>query len=799
MLRLKSIALAIALMPTIASATTLYVKTTGNDANDCKSWANSCSTLARAKNQVASNVDEIWVASGVYSFSNQVFNDMPGNYALKIYGGFSGTETAVDFRDPVKNVVVFSADVDGVDSNKVGGVTTSHTNVLGTGTTRILAFFNTGVLSTSPINILDGVTMTGMNLKTIWSGGLLIYNAKAIVNDVKFIGNKGHAPAIYFSQPFSSATITNTEFTNNYSLDDVPAADSEIADGGAIYAESPNAILSCDNCKFTGNRAQKTGGAVRVSSGASVNILNSGFTLNVAETAAGGAIFSDSSGSVNLVSNLFDANQALAANGGAIGSTAGMLNIESNTFFGNIAGGTGRFGGAINLGSGTTHAVIKYSTFMNNTANGSGGKGGAINVNAGYPTTKPEISHSLFLNNSSPTGANISDMSSVTDGGYNMIGYAGAENIAGAWTKASTSLTATEPELSRIIEPSLAFNGGQFKSLKLAVNSIAIDAIPTDLPLSSIGTSPSNPFTSIAQARGVMASYSSYDAGKYFFNLSGTTFATYVDKDGYVLVASSDSTNLQAAPYTQVSTLTQRSDSILNSTIMAKLNASEIDEVRISAENEGDRGSFDGFSKDPDVISSLSQFKTLNNPGDGGTWLVTKSSKAVNYFTGLTTPQLSLAAEIYHANGQAGIHWIPSRPDEALLYPGTNQASINDELDLWVRSSKGVCNGTIGTDQRSLPRPDYVNPNDPNQYGLVTDCDIGAFEWNNGYQLDCWNEDGARPENNLSGGTATLCFSDPNSLNPKAFIDNFGYIHWQSLVMLVLLGVFRCRRKESVM
>lgn len=782
------------LLPGVVHAATWYVKPVASGANDCSSWANACATLASAKNKVTSNTDEIWVAAGIYKFSAQVYNDMPGTYALKIYGGFAGTETAVDFRNPKKNVVVFSADTPVDDTGVVGGVTPSYANVGATATTRILAFFNTGVTSASPVNILDGVTLTGMHLKTTWEGGLLIQNAKAEINNVKFIGNKGHAPGILISQPFSTATITNTEFKNNYSLDDA-AGNSAITEGGAIYATSATAVLSCDNCTFTGNRASGTGGAVRVLAGASVNISNSGFTSNIAETGAGGAINTDSSGAVNLVSNLFDSNQALVANGGAIAATAGLLNIESNTFFGNIAGGTGKFGGAINLGSGAAQAVIRYSTFMNNTANGSGGKGGAINVNAAYPATKPVISHSLFLNNSSPTGANISDMGSVTDGGYNVIGYAGAHNTAGTWTKPSSSETLAETTLANIVEVALANNGGMHKSLKQAVNSPLKNKVPNDLVLSPVGTTPTNPFTSIAQARGAMASYSSYKAGKYYFDIAGTTFATYVDKDGYVLVASSDSLVTAAAAYTQVSTLTLRSDSILNSTIMSKFTNSEIDEVRISSYSNGIRGTFDGYSKDPDVISSLSAYNILNNSQNGGSWEVVGSSKALNYFTASCIPSaVTLNNGIYHACGNTdGMHWLPSSSNEAL----TSSTAVKDDLDLWVRSSLGNCNGTVSADQRSLPRSDYVNPNDPNQYGLITDCDVGAFEWNNGYQLDCWNEDGARPENSISGGTASVCFSDPNSLTPKGLLDNFGYTNWMSLMLLSMLGIFRFRRYES--
>ncbi len=813
MLRSKSIAMAIALLlPTIANATTWYMKPIASGSGDCSSWANACAVLATAKNKVATNDDEIWVAAGIYEFSAEVVTDKvkvelnPPNtlYVLKIYGGFEGTETAVDFRNPTKNVVVFSGDTPVDDTGVSGGVTPSYNNVGANATSRFLRFSGTGVTPTSPVNILDGITITGMNLKTTVYGGVVVENAKAEINNVKFTGNKGHAPGIYVTGSFSTADLTNLVFTNNYSIDDVPASNSDIADGGAIYATGANVFVTCDYCAFNGNRAATSAGAVRVISGANISISNSGFTGNISDTAAGGALLSDSVGVVNLDSNLFDSNVATAGNGGAMAVTAGTLNINSNTFFANTANAAGKLGGAINFGGGTAQAIIKYSTFMNNAANGTGNKGGAINVNSAYLGVKPVISHSLFLNNTTTTagaagGPNISDMGYVTDGGYNMIGYNSINGVAGTWTKPSTSQTLTEPTLANIIETTLAANGGQHKSLKLALNSIAKNAVPNDVTAGAVGTTPTNPFTSMAQARGAMASYSSYDAGRYFFNLGGTTFGTYVDKDGYVLVASANSLSTSAAAYTQVTTLDRGSDSLLTSGIMAKFTTAEIDEVRISSASspDGSRGTFDGYSVDPDVINSLRTFSILNNPFSGGTWNVKSSSKSIDYFSATCVPTaVTLANGIYHACGNtSGMYWIPSTQNEAL----TSSTLVKDDLELWVRSSLGNCNGTVSVDQRGLPRSDYVNPNDPNQYGLITACDIGGFEWNNGYQLDCWNEDGMRPENSLSGGTASVCFSDFNSITPKALFDNFGFINWHFLFMLSLFGVFRNLGHRKVM
>lgn len=803
MLQIKKLALLLAVvMPVMANATTWYMKPVASGAGDCSTWADACASLNTAVSKIASNADQIWVSKGLYKFSTQVYNNQTSFYAIRIYGGLAGTETDVKYREPLKNVVVFSADTHNDDTSKTAaGVTPSYSNVGANATNRLLAFFNTGVSALSPVNVLDGVTVSGMNLKGIWSGGVMVYNAKAIINDVKFIGNKGHAAGIQVSQPFSNATITKTEFINNYAIDDA-AGDVDIKDGGALYVESLGAKATCDICTFTGNKANGAGGAVQVTTGAQLYLTRSGFTSNSSETGAGGALNTSSTGIVDIRSTLFDSNTATASNGGAIAIVDGIANIYSTTFFANNAGnGSGKFGGAVNLGGGTVNTMvdIRYSTFVNNQATGASGKGGAININAAYLGAKLNLSTSFFANNNSTKGANISDMANVNDAGFNVVGY---NNVSGAVTGASvynftgTSKTLAEPDITKITETTLKDNGGYFKSLKPTVGSVLINAIPNDTPASSIGTTPSNPFASIAQARAVMESYSSYDAGKYFFNINGTTFATYVDKQGYVLVASSDAANLQAANYTQVSTLSLRTDAILNSTIMSKFTTSEIDEVRISSYTGGDRGDFDAVSKDVDVINSLRLFLTLNNPGTNGLWNVIYSSLGKNYMTGSNWAGSSLAADIYRANGDVnGMQWTPSIPKEALIDPGSNQATIQDDLDLWVRASSGYCNGVVKTDQRGLSRSDFVNPNDPNQYGVITDCDVGAFEWNNGYQLDCWDEDGLRPENSLSGGVATVCFSDPNSLTPKALLNNFGSANISMLYGLILITLIRLRRR----
>jgi hypothetical protein len=125
-------------------------------------------------------------------------------------------------------------------------------------------------------------------------------------------------------------------------------------------------------------------------------------------------------------------------------------------------------------------------------------------------------------------------------------------------------------------------------------------------------------------------------------------------------------------------------------------------------------------------------------------------------------------------------------------------------MNLWVRSNNALCNGAISTtDGRGLPRADFVNPNDPGQYGDVHNCDVGAFEYNDGYKYDCYSEDGMRPENyvdfdagSASGsGSHQTCFGgDIFGAAPKALIDNVGSLNYGYLVLLSFLLAFRRRK-----
>ncbi len=231
-----------------------------------------------------------------------------------------------------------------------------------------------------------------------------------------------------------------------------------------------------------------------------------------------------------------------------------------------------------------------------------------------------------------------------------------------------------------------------FKVLKKTI-IIVVCLFAKDL-YSQQGTS-SNPFTSLSSANSVTTS------GTYYFNISGTTFDTYIESGGWILVAtdqgSSSATNLP-----QTSSLNQTTRGILNSSTLALF--TKMNQVRIQTSN----GQIDASTTNDTVISRVKTFRTISRgvsdksynlswSGTGANLLNTNSTNCN------TTATTGLNATIYHPCGDPNaFHWLPILNFHTTTNTGT-QMSNTVYFYLWVKvaaSSLPVTWGEIKIDTK---------------------------------------------------------------------------------------------------
>src|SRR6266498_3272817 len=165
----------LAVLPTLASSSAIYVKQDATGANSGTSWANAYTDLQSAL-AVASIGDEIWVAAGTYKPTTGP--DRSISFTLKndvaVYGGFNGTETLRTQRDPSINVTTLSGDIGIIGDNSDN----SYHVVVGSNTN------NTA--------ILDGFEVTAGNanqMQTDTGGGMLNMDGSPTVSNLNFVSN----------------------------------------------------------------------------------------------------------------------------------------------------------------------------------------------------------------------------------------------------------------------------------------------------------------------------------------------------------------------------------------------------------------------------------------------------------------------------------------------------------------------------------------------------------------------------------------------------------------------------------
>ncbi len=356
--------------------TIIYVDENVVAAGNGSSWINAFDNLQDAL-AVAVSGEEIWVAQGVYYpdvGGSQVDNDRLATFTLidgvSIYGGFNGTETDRNQRDPETNTTVLSGDIDGDDTNGDGNnIAESTDDIINNNSYNILIGSNVDTNT-----ILDGFTVTAgkaTSADPVNSKGAGIYcgtnTSGPSLNQMIFIANfAGDRGAATFG---CSQYVTNSSFINQYS-DDL---------AGAVFATGGY----YENIIFEGNEARRTGGAMRNAANP-LTMKNIKFIANKSRETDGGGLYS--SADVTLENILFSGNQASIVGSDEGGGLYLLNNLVANltnvTFTGNKTIG---LGGAISMTS-TTTLNIKNSIIWNNQDSTASTPSSSININGGTYT-----------------------------------------------------------------------------------------------------------------------------------------------------------------------------------------------------------------------------------------------------------------------------------------------------------------------------------------------------------------------------------------------------------------------------
>ena len=319
------------------AAADIWVATTGSDDND-GSQASPVATITKAI-ELAGDGYIIHIADGNYvidkTLSISKSLTLEGNANTVINGNAS-------------RIMEVTADATVVLTNL--SFTNGKAAFVG-------AILNEGKLTISNSNFYS-------NKATGSSGTIITNKNKLNINNSKFYQNSA-ARGVVFNQNDAVLVIDNSEFYNN----DMTSFSNSY---GIVYTTSANATIS--NTVFR-NNAVKYGGAIYATKSSDatigiVNIINSTFESNSANTGQGGALFVSGGECIvkesTFINNKANPGKYTGGQGGAIyTSLNGNVSVTDSVFKNNQA----KLGAVLYLNGGS-NSIISYSVLLNNTAEG---------------------------------------------------------------------------------------------------------------------------------------------------------------------------------------------------------------------------------------------------------------------------------------------------------------------------------------------------------------------------------------------------------------------------------------------
>ncbi len=347
-----AIALALPLaMPATVRADTCHVTTAGNSGNSGADWSSPLDLQSAIGSAACS---EIWVAAGVYTpTTSPVEPDVSFriNREVAIYGGFNGTETARDERDPRSNVTVLSGDIENDDVNDDGnGIAESYSDIIGSNSYHVVYVDGATLQPITSATVLDGFTITAGRA----NGGGQHDSGAGLYCLGTGVSGAGCAP-----------TLTQLAFSGNHAN----------SSGGAVFNDGSaggNASPSFRQVDFHGNFASH-GGAM----------------YNWGEAGNSSPLFD----TVTLHGNRVNFNGAAIYNYGASGGQASpiLVNVTISDNHGQSGGGLLNFCGS----SGASSPTLTNVTIVGNFATTAGG--GLRNWSSGAGCVVTPTLHNVIL------------------------------------------------------------------------------------------------------------------------------------------------------------------------------------------------------------------------------------------------------------------------------------------------------------------------------------------------------------------------------------------------------------------